>query len=121
MTLLLHFPSPHDLQHSKNCTAAAKLTDFSRQLAIQQVPDLVSGLFLDINEAVDKLGSVLNNATNSLGCPNLNNISKSEFKDYPGFTKSKSTSCLTEMEHMLTDFFCRYDGYTPVAKLLGLL
>jgi hypothetical protein len=51
------------------------------------VPDLVSGLFLDINEAVDKLGSVLNNATNSLGCPNLNNISKSEFKEYPGFTK----------------------------------
>jgi hypothetical protein len=70
-----------------HCKVAAKLTDFSRQLAIQQVPDLVSGLFLDINEAVDKLGSVLNNATNSLGCPNLNNISKSEFNDYPGFAK----------------------------------
>jgi hypothetical protein len=70
-----------------HCTVVAKLTDSPRQLAIQQVPDLVSGLFLDINEAVDKLGSVLNNATNSLGCPNLNNISKTEFKEYPGFTK----------------------------------
>jgi hypothetical protein len=42
---------------------------------------------LDINEAVDKLGSVLNKATNSLGCPKLNNISKSAFDDYPGLTK----------------------------------
>jgi hypothetical protein len=51
------------------------------------VPDLISGLFLDINAAVDELGSVVNNATNSLGCPKLNNISKSQFKDYPGFTE----------------------------------
>jgi hypothetical protein len=56
-------------------------------LAIQQVPDLISGLFLDINAAVDKLGSVLNDATNSLGCPNLNNISKSGFDAYPGYSK----------------------------------
>jgi hypothetical protein len=54
---------------------------------VQQAPDLVSGLFLDINEAVDKLGSVLNKATNSLGCPKLNNISKKAFNDYPGLTK----------------------------------
>jgi hypothetical protein len=73
-----------------HCTTTARLTNSlpPRQLAIQQVPDIVSGLFLDINAAVDKLGTVLNKATNSLGCPNLNNISKSEFKDYPGFTKS---------------------------------
>jgi hypothetical protein len=58
-----------------------------RQVAIQQVPDLVSGLLLDIDAAVDKIGSALNNATSSLGCPKLNNISKSQFKGYPGFTE----------------------------------
>jgi hypothetical protein len=51
------------------------------------VPDLVSGLFLDINAAADKLGSALNGATNSLGCPNLNNINKAQFTKYPGFTQ----------------------------------
>jgi len=71
-------------QSSNYCLPTDK---YFRQLAVQQVPDLVSGLFLDINEAVDKLGSVLNNATNSLGCPNLNNISKSKLNNYPGFTK----------------------------------
>lgn len=58
-----------------------------RELTIQQAPDLLSGLFLDVNEAVDKLGSVLNKATNSLGCPELNNISKHAFDKYPGLTK----------------------------------
>jgi len=58
-----------------------------RELVVQQAPDLVSGLFLDIKKAVDKLGSVLNKATNSLGCPKLNNISKKAFDDYPGLTK----------------------------------
>jgi len=60
---------------------------FYRQIAFNQVPDLISGLFLDINAAVDELGAVVNNATNSLGCPKLNNINKSQFKDYPGFAK----------------------------------
>lgn len=60
---------------------------FAMQLTIEQTPDLVSGLFTDINAAVSKLGSTLNNATNSLGCPNLNNIGKHEFDDYPGFTE----------------------------------
>jgi hypothetical protein len=78
---------PHAIQRPKPSYNRSKTNNPPRRLAIQQVPDLVSGLFLDINAAVDKLGSVLNNATDSLGCPNLNNISKSEFKDYPGFTK----------------------------------
>lgn len=80
-------PYPHAIQRPKPFQDRSKTNKPPRQLAIQQVPDLVSGLFLDINKAVDKLGSVLNNATNSLGCPNLNNISKAEFKDYPGFTE----------------------------------
>ena len=54
---------------------------------MQQAPDLVSGLFLDINEAIYKLGSILDKATDSLGCPKLNSISKKKFNDYPGLTK----------------------------------
>lgn len=78
----------HTLHSDLTIRKIRSSTDKScRQLVIQQAPDLVSGLFLDINEAVDKLGSVLNKATNSLGCPKLNNISKSAFEDYPGLTK----------------------------------
>ncbi|GAB7336688.1 hypothetical protein MBLNU13_g10359t1 [Cladosporium sp. NU13] len=54
------------------------------------------------SSSIDKLGSVLNKATNSLGFPKLNNISKKAFDNYPGLTKE-------------------YKGYTPVAKLLGML
>jgi hypothetical protein len=74
-------------QRSKQLYSYNTTNRFPRQLAIQQVPDLVSGLFLDVNAAVDKLGSALNRATNSLGCPNLNNINKAQFTKYPGFTQ----------------------------------
>jgi len=60
---------------------------YAMQLTIQGVPDIISGLFTDTNAAVDKLGSALNSATNSLGCPKLNNIDKDQFKQYPGYTQ----------------------------------
>ena len=60
---------------------------YAMQLTIQGVPDIISGLFTDVNAAVDKLGSALNSATNSLGCPKLNNIDKNQFDQFPGYSK----------------------------------
>jgi hypothetical protein len=59
---------------------------YATQLLVQGLPDILSGLLTDTNAAEDKLGSVLNDATNSLGCPKLNNIDKNQFNKYPGYT-----------------------------------
>jgi hypothetical protein len=61
---------------------------YAMQLTIQAAPDILSGLFTDTNAAQDKLGSQLNAASDSLGCPKLNNIDKNQFGKYPGYTKS---------------------------------
>ena len=81
------FYHPRATQRPDLSQDRSKADNSRRELVVQQAPDLISGLFLDVNEAVNKLGSVLNKATNSLGCPKLNNISKSAFDDYPGLTK----------------------------------
>ncbi|GAB7326296.1 hypothetical protein MBLNU13_g10272t1 [Cladosporium sp. NU13] len=70
---------------------------YAMQLLIQGTPDILSGLFTDTNAAEDKLGSVINAETDSLGCPKLNNIDKDQFSKYPGYTQS-------------------YDSYTPLTK-----
>ena len=61
---------------------------YAMQLLIQGTPDILSGLFTDTNAAEDKLGSVINAETDSLGCPKLNNIDKDQFSKYPGYTQS---------------------------------
>jgi hypothetical protein len=53
-----------------------------------QAPDILSGLFTDIDPSRDALGTAINSATNSLGCPKLNNIDKNQFNKYPGYTQS---------------------------------
>lgn len=65
------------------------LACFAMQGAVQSLPDFISGLATDTS-ARDALGVALNNATNSLGCPQLNNIDKSQFAKYPGYAKSTS-------------------------------
>ncbi|KAK4574868.1 hypothetical protein LTR86_001710 [Recurvomyces mirabilis] len=75
---------------------------YGLQLTVQELPDLLSGLFTDISAAQDKLGSVLTNATGSLGCPKLNSVNKDQFAQFPGYTKA-------------------YSGYDPPSSgLLGL-
>lgn len=59
---------------------------FAFQAAVQALPDAISGLLTDIS-AMDLLGSALNNATDSLGCPQLNEINMEQFNAYPGYTK----------------------------------
>lgn len=74
--------------NAETLTKGNNLFCYAMQLTIQGIPDIISGLFTDVNAAVDKLGSALNAATNSLGCPTLNNIDKDQFNQYPGYTKS---------------------------------
>lgn len=68
-------------------TEGNNLLCYGMQLTLQETPDILSGLFSDINEARDKLGSALNDATGSLGCPSLNNIDKGQFGQFPGYTE----------------------------------
>ena len=60
-----------------------------------EAPDILSGLYSDDDAAVDALGTAVNQATNALGCPQLNNFNRGQFKSdlamYPGFTKLSST------------------------------
>lgn len=68
-------------------TKGNNLLCYAMELTVQALPDLLSGLFTDVDTAMDKVGPVFNNATNSLGCPKLNNIDKDQFNAYPGYTK----------------------------------
>lgn len=61
---------------------------YGMELTIQETPDILSGLFTDTNAAVDQIGAAFNNATDSLGCPKLNNVDKNQFSQFPGYTKS---------------------------------
>lgn len=60
---------------------------YAMQLTIQESPDILSGLFTDTNQAMSKIGPVLNNLTDSLGCPSLNNVDKGQFEQFPGYTQ----------------------------------
>lgn len=61
---------------------------YIQQVAIQQLPDILSGLLTDVDPAADAIGTQLNSLTNSVGCPKLNNIDKNQFNKYPGYTQS---------------------------------
>jgi hypothetical protein len=69
-------------------TQSNNLMCYVMQLAVQQLPDILSGLFTDVDPSQDLLGTELNSLTNSLGCPKLNNIDKGQFDKYPGYKNS---------------------------------
>lgn len=71
----------------QDLTQGNNLMCFGLQAGVQALPDFLSGLLTDTS-ATDLLGSALNNATNGLGCPTLNNINMDQFNAYPGYTKS---------------------------------
>lgn len=75
-------------------TQGNNLICLGMELTIQEAPDILSGLYLDIDAASNKLGSVFGSATSSLGCPQLIAIDKGQFSQFPGYTK-------------------HYGGYTP--------
>ncbi|KAI4161935.1 MAG: hypothetical protein LQ342_004383 [Letrouitia transgressa] len=63
---------------------------FGFQAGLQEAPDILSGLFTDIDPAMDKLGAAVSKATDGLGCPELNAINKGQFGKYPGWTRLRS-------------------------------
>lgn len=62
---------------------------FGLQASLQEAPDILSGLYSDVNPAVNALGTAVNKATNGLGCPKLNEINENQYSQYPGYTKLK--------------------------------
>lgn len=71
-------------------TQGNNLLCYGMEVTLQELPDLLSGLFTDIDSAMDAVGTAINNATNTLGCPKLNNVDKDQFSKYPGYTKLKA-------------------------------
>ncbi|KAI1356737.1 hypothetical protein F5Y01DRAFT_321125 [Xylaria sp. FL0043] len=62
---------------------------FGTQLMTQAAPDLLLGLFDDVNKALDILTSAVGNATLDLNCPQLTSMNKQVLKQFPGYTKLK--------------------------------
>ena len=60
------------------------------ELTLMEAPDILSGLYSDVDSAVDALGTEINKVTDSLGCPKLNSINKGQFDQYPGYSKLNS-------------------------------
>ena len=63
---------------------------FGLEASLQEAPDILSGLYSDISPAMDQLGSAVDAATNGLGCPVLNEIDKTQFAKYPGYSDLNS-------------------------------
>ena len=75
---------------ASNLLEGNNLICFGLEASLQEAPDILSGLYSDVNPALDALGTAVDQATNGLGCPTLNEINKGQFSQYPGFTKLKS-------------------------------
>ena len=60
---------------------------FGLQAGLQEAPDILSGLFTDVDPALDLLGSAVSKATNGLGCPELTKINREQFDRFPGYTE----------------------------------
>ena len=73
-----------------NLLQGNNLICFGLEASLQEAPDILSGLYSDISSAMDALGTAVNQATNGLGCPQLNEINKGQFSQYPGYTKLSS-------------------------------
>ncbi|KAF2768754.1 Cloroperoxidase [Teratosphaeria nubilosa] len=77
----------------KNLQSGNNLSCYFFELTIQELPDVLSTLFSDIQQGLNLLTPILDNATQIFGCPKLEAIDKSQFSIFPGYTQS-------------------YDGYT---------
>ena len=68
---------------------------YGLELSLMESPDILSGLYSDVDAAVDKLGTAIDKATDALGCPALNSVNKGQFASdlaqFPGYTKLSST------------------------------
>ena len=68
---------------------------YGLELTLMEAPDILSGLYSDVDSAVDALGTAVDKATDALGCPSLNAVNKGQFASelarYPGYAKLSST------------------------------
>lgn len=60
---------------------------YATQLALMAAPTILQGLFADVETALGKLTSAIDDATGSLDCAKLNEIDTSQFDQFPGYTK----------------------------------
>ena len=59
---------------------------FAFQFQLQAAPDLLKGTFSSITKPLSQLTSALAPVFAKLGCPQLQSIDTSQFKNYPGST-----------------------------------
>ncbi|KAF2177943.1 hypothetical protein K469DRAFT_351275 [Zopfia rhizophila CBS 207.26] len=78
------------LYNAKNLLEGNNWICFGLPASLMQEPDFLTGLYSDIDPAMSKLGAAIKDATNELGCPQLNEINKRQFDKYPGYTKLKN-------------------------------
>lgn len=71
------------------------------ELTVQELPDILLGLFSDITSALNTINPVLDGIIQGLECPKLSSVSRDQFSQFPGYTQS-------------------YNGYSPGSPdLLG--
>lgn len=60
---------------------------FVTQITVEILTEFVKPLVLDVLDILDDLTSSLTSASDSLFCPQLRSIDKSQFNNYPGYAK----------------------------------
>lgn len=63
---------------------------FGFEASLQEAPDILSGLYSDVQPALDALESAIAQATSGLSCPSLEEINQSQFSPFPGYTDLKN-------------------------------
>jgi len=63
---------------------------YGLQLAVQELPDLLSGLVTNVAAAVNKVSDTFEQSSAQLGCPKLTKINQDQFQKYPGYTQLKA-------------------------------
>ena len=71
---------------SQNLLVGNNAICFAIEASVMEAPDILSGLYSDVNPAMDALGTAVDAATGALGCPQLNAINKGQFNQFPGYT-----------------------------------
>ena len=73
--------------NAQNLAEGNNAVCFAMQASLQQAPDLLEGVFRDTAEALAKLSGAVADATEGLGCPQLESFDDSLFEGYPGYTE----------------------------------
>jgi len=75
----------------QNLLEGNNLMCFAVQAALMMAPDILKPLFSNVGAAVSKLSGAVGSVTSELGCPEIGEFDDSQFSQFPGFTKLKSS------------------------------